>query len=200
MSEGTARLHVRLMGTPEIHVGGMLLTLKHLKSRALLFYLAATGEVHTRSHLATLLWGESGQSEAYHSLRSSLYHLRKTLQSMEADTILVSDGELLSLHPAFYECDVLTFRRLSTLRDEAALSQAVAYYRGPFLQGFTLSDAPGFDDWIQIENTRLNQACFQALDRLTAGAESREAWALAISYWLCGSIVSSRINFRMNWA
>jgi DNA-binding SARP family transcriptional activator len=180
MFEGTAHLHVRLMGTPEIIMGGMSFTLKHLKSRALLFYLAATGKAHTRSHVATLLWGEFGQSEAYHSLRSSLYHLRKALQIVPVEDVLVSDGELLSLAPASYECDVLAFRRLLAQDDEVAVSQAVELYRGPFLQGFTLNDAPGFDDWIQIENTRLNQACLQALDRLTILAESREAWALAI--------------------
>src|SRR5512145_185592 len=161
MSEGTARLQVRLMGTPELYVGGVLLTLKHLKSRALLFYLAATGEVHTRSHLATLLWGEFGQSQAYHSLRSSLYHLRKGLQAIRAEDVLVSDGELLSLAPGSYECDMLTFRHFLTRKDETALSEAVELYRGPFLQGFTLTDAPGFDDWVQLENTRLNQACRQ---------------------------------------
>ena len=205
MSKGTARLQVRLMGTPEIYVGGVLLTLKHLKSRALLFYLAATGEFHTRSHLATLLWGEFGQSEAYHSLRTSLYHLRKALQAIEADKrsttsgavlwavpralggspveeLLISDGELLSLDPDSYECDALAFRRLLSSNEEVALAQAVEFYRGPFLQGFTLTDAPGFDDWMQIENTRLSQACFQALDRLTTLAESRAAWALAIGH------------------
>src|SRR5688500_18287987 len=173
MVESTARLHVRLMGTPEIYSGGVSFTLKHLKSRALLFYLAATGKVYTRSHLATLLWGESGQSEAYHSLRSSLYHLRKAFQANQADKrsgpveeLLISDSESLSLNAASYECDVLAFRHLLARDDEVALSQAVELYRGPFLQGFTLTDAPGFDDWVQIENTRLNQACLQALDRL----------------------------------
>ena len=182
MFEGTARLHVRLMGTPEILVGGVSLTLKHLKSRALLFYLAATGESHTRSHLATLLWGEFGQSEAFHSLRSSLYHLRKALQASEVEELLISDGELLSLNLALYECDMAAFRRLLALNDEVAVSQAVELYRGPFLQGFTLTDAPGFDDWMRIENTRLDQACFQALDRLTTWAESREAWTLALRH------------------
>jgi DNA-binding SARP family transcriptional activator len=57
----TSRLNIQLMGTPQVSVGGISLALKHIKSRALLFYLAATGQSHTREHLATLLWGESGQ-------------------------------------------------------------------------------------------------------------------------------------------
>src|SRR5512138_2172831 len=112
MLEGTARLAIRLMGTPELYAGGSPQTLNHLKSRALLYYLAATGKPHTRSHLATLLWGESGQSEAYHSLRSSLYRLRRALQDIQIDNLLISDGELLSLDPACYECDVIEFHRL----------------------------------------------------------------------------------------
>ncbi|RPI96664.1 MAG: hypothetical protein EHM40_00900, partial [Chloroflexi bacterium] len=123
MPEGTAHLSIRLMGTPEFYFGGMPQTLNHLKSRALLFYLAATGQPHTRSHLATLLWGESGQSEAYHSLRSSLYHLRKALQAIQAGEALISDGELLSLDSASYECDVIEFRRLSVQDDETGISR-----------------------------------------------------------------------------
>ena len=56
-----ARLHIQLMGTPEVFAGEMPLVLNQLKSRAVLFYLAATGQSQTRDHLATLLWGESGQ-------------------------------------------------------------------------------------------------------------------------------------------
>jgi len=182
MFEGTARLTIRLMGTPEIDIGGMPQTLPHLKSRALLYYLAAIGQPQTRSHLATLLWGESGQSEAYHSLRSSLYHLRKALQAVQMDDVLISSGELLSLEPASYECDVPAFRLLLAQNQELALSEAVTLHRGPFLQGFTLTDAVLFDDWAQIENTRLNQACFEALDRLTTWAETREAWTVAMGY------------------
>ncbi len=74
MSNEIARLHLRLMGTPEVSMGEIPLVLNQLKSRALLFYLGATAQSYTREHLATLLWGESSQSEAYHSLRSSLYH------------------------------------------------------------------------------------------------------------------------------
>jgi DNA-binding SARP family transcriptional activator len=157
-------------------------TLNHLKSRALLYYLAATGKPQPRAHLAALLWGESGQREAYHSLRSSLYHLRKALQALGADQVLVSDGELLSLAPTFYECDVLEFRLLLAQDNETGLSQAVELYGGPLLQGFTIPDAPMFDDWVQTESTRLNQACFAALERLALWAEARAAWSEAIGF------------------
>jgi DNA-binding SARP family transcriptional activator len=55
MNDTTARLTIRLLGAPQVQVAGTPLVLNHLKARALLFYLAATGQPHTRDHLATLL-------------------------------------------------------------------------------------------------------------------------------------------------
>src|SRR5262245_22866628 len=182
MIQRTVRLNIRMMGTPEIYVGETPLILNHLKSRALLFYLAATGRPHTREHLAALLWGESGQSEASHSLRSSLYHLRKSLSANQIEEVLISDGELLRFDPASYECDRIEIRRLLSQRDEQALAKAVTLRRGPLLQGFTLTDAPLFDDWVQVEDSNLNHVCFEALESLASWAESREAWRDAINY------------------
>ena len=101
MSSGKNRLNIHLMGTPEIHIASAnpaALPLNHLKARALLFYLAATGGTHSRDHLATLLWSEAGSSKAHHSLRTGLYHVRQALQNGGAKSALVSDGEMLGLH------------------------------------------------------------------------------------------------------
>jgi len=177
-----ARLNIRLMGIPQVFVAEVPLALKHLKSRALLYYLAATGQSHTREHLATLLWSESSQSDAYHSLRSSLYHLRKALQISGVDNILIGDGESLSLDPTFYECDVIEFQRLLAQGNGQALTQAVALNKGALLQGFSITTAPIFEDWMQVESARLNHASLDALDYLITWAESREAWLDAIRY------------------
>lgn len=182
MSSGRVRLHIRLMGTPEVSAGGMPLALNQGKSRALLFYLAATGQSHTRDHLATLLWSESGQSEAYHSLRSSLYHLRKALQAVQAEEILISAGDLLRLDTASCRCDVIEFDRLLTVGDETSLAQAVALRKGSLLQGFSIPDTPAFDDWVRMENTRINQTSLEAFTRLADLAEEREAWTVAVGH------------------
>ncbi len=177
-----ARLNTRLMGIPQVFVGEVPLALKHLKSRALLYYLAVTGQSHTRDYLATLLWSESGQSDAYHSLRSSLYHLRKALQSAGVNEALISNDESLSLDPAFYTCDVIEFDSLLAQSNEQALTQAVMLNKGPLLQGFSVTAAPVFEDWIRAESARLNHACLDSLDRLITWAEGRSAWSDAIRY------------------
>ncbi len=77
MSDSAPRLTIRLLGAPEIRVAGLPLVLNHLKARALPFYLAATGQSHTRDLLTTLLWSESPPAGARHSLRSGIYRLRR---------------------------------------------------------------------------------------------------------------------------
>src|SRR5215469_5928530 len=79
MANNSSQLTINLLGTPEVHSAGTPLALHNHKARALLYYLAATGRPHTRDHLATLLWSESPESNARHSLRSSLYHSRQAL-------------------------------------------------------------------------------------------------------------------------
>ncbi len=183
MTNAAAQLTIRLFGPPEIQVAGVpLLALHDYKARALLFYLVVTGQSHARDHLAALLWSESPDSNARHSLRTSLYHLRQTLHTQRISESLVGDGDLVYFRLGNEACDILRFYQLLTLGNESALAEAVSLYRGPFLQGFTLSDAPIFEEWVRYEGTRLNHAYLNALHQLATWAESRQSWDEAIGF------------------
>src|SRR5512142_1062345 len=166
MKHSTPRLSIHLLGTPEISMDGAPLVLNHLKARALLFYLAGTGERHGRDHLASLLWSEAGASEAHHSLRSTIYRLRQAVEGDAAGSLLVGEAETLFLDPAAFTCDALDFRRLLERGNGPSLRQAVALYRGPFLQGFSVSNAAVFEEWMRGQDAYFNQASIRALDRL----------------------------------
>jgi DNA-binding SARP family transcriptional activator/predicted ATPase len=176
-----AGLYVRLLGLPQAQVAGASLTLSDHKAQALLYYLAATGQAVPRDHLATLLWSESPESNARHSLRSSLYHLRHALDAGAAAALAVSRN-LVHLHLQEDACDVPRFRRLIAADDERQLTEAVSLYRGPLLDGFSPADAPVFEDWLRAERADLSRAYLDALDRLATGAEAREAWGEAIAH------------------
>ena len=183
MTNTTAQLTIRLIGTPDIQIAGApLLTLHDSKARALLFYLAVTRLTHTRDHLATLLWSESSDSNARHSLRSSLYHLRQALNAKGASEALVGDGNLVFLRLDEQACDIHRFDQLLTEGGEEALTRAVSLYHGPLLQGFTLSDAPVFEEWVRFEEDRLQHAYLGALQQLASLAEARQSWEEAIDY------------------
>src|SRR6266481_6963433 len=107
MTGVTAQLTIRLLGAPDARIAGVPLALHKQKARALLYYLAATGRSHTRDHLASLLWSESPDSNARHSLRSSLYHIRRALHAQGSDESLVGDGDLVYFRISNAACDIL---------------------------------------------------------------------------------------------
>ena len=182
------QLTIRLLGTPEVLFAGTPLLLHDQKARALLYYLAAAGRPRSRDYLASLLWSESLESNARHSLRSSLYHMRQALQARGAGDVLAGEGDTICLKLVDDTCDVAHFRHLlergsaDTIDSVPHLEQAVALYRGPLLQGFSVSDAPLFEEWVRAEELALQQGYLDALLRLVALAESRGAWDEAIIY------------------
>ncbi len=173
---------IHLLGTPEARIAGTPLTLHHQKARALLYYLASTGRSFTRDHLASLLWSEVPENNARHSLRSSLYHIRQALHSQRAEDALIGDGDLISLRLNDEGCDVLTFRRLFAQNSEQSLARAVTLYHGLFLQGFTVTDAPFFEEWLRFERDELAQAYLTISQRLAFLAEQRQDWSEAIAH------------------
>ncbi|HLZ63988.1 MAG TPA: BTAD domain-containing putative transcriptional regulator [Ktedonosporobacter sp.] len=173
------QLTIHLLGSPEVWVGGIPLILHNQKARALLYYLAATGQSHVRDHLAALLWSESPDSNARHSLRSSLYSIRQALHNHAVDDLLTSNADRVKLEPLV--CDVPRFRRLLEDNHKHALTEAVALYRGPLLQGFSPSEAPLFEAWARFERAALQQLYVTAQLRLAEQAEQRQAWDEAIA-------------------
>src|SRR5262249_45342909 len=137
-----ADLRFRLLGAPEVQAAGAPLILHNQKAQALLFYLAATSHPQTRDHLATLLWSESPDSNARHSLRSSLYHLPQALLACGASGRLEVQRNLVYLRLREDECDVARLDSLAAASQEGALQEVVALYRGPLLDGYVLGDAP----------------------------------------------------------
>ena len=63
------------------------------------------------------------------------------------------------------------------------LASAVELYRGPFLEGFYLGDAPEFEQWLDGERGRLARSYAGALERLARSADAAHDHAAAIKWW-----------------
>jgi TolB-like protein len=59
----------------------------------------------------------------------------------------------------------------------------VASYGGPFLDGFFVSDAPGFERWVEGERVAFARAFTEALETLAIDAESRGDRSKAARWW-----------------
>ncbi|HEY0663776.1 MAG TPA: hypothetical protein VGD18_04125, partial [Thiobacillaceae bacterium] len=117
----------------------------------------APGHRLSRDKLLGFLWPDRDAENARNLLRVATYVLRSEL----GQNAIVSDGDDLRLNAAVVAPDVAEFDAALDRRD---LPRAVALYRGPFLDGFFLSDAPEFDSWSDRERTRLAGAYRNALE------------------------------------
>ncbi len=156
-------LELTLLGRPQIVLNGQLLEIKSHKSKALLYYLAMSRQVHSRQSLAGLLWTDLNEEAARRNLRVELLKARHKLEAFfaaERDTIAFA-------RTANCQIDVMRFE--TNLRGESTfdqLQEAVALYRGEFLEDFHVRDAPFFEEWVTSERERLWQMARQAHLRL----------------------------------
>ena len=144
--------------------------LRQPKRLALLAYLALARPhgFQRRDSLLALFWPELDTQRARASLRKALYVLR---QSLGADALVGRGDEEVSLAADLFHCDAWAF--------EAALSddhheEALELYRGDLLEGFHAGDAsPEFDDWLELERTRLRKQAAEAAWSVSRKSEER---------------------------
>ena len=151
-----------LLGGFELRAGAKLTS---RKGRALLAYLALhPGKPQSRDRLASLLWEESPESQARTSLRQALAAIRRALPAAELD-LLQTTPEAATVAPGRLAVDALEFE--DRLRDPSpeAREEAVAIYRGDFLNGFS-PRAPAFEDWMRGERERLREKALTAMEEL----------------------------------
>ena len=161
------RLTLQLFGGVQAHrEGGADTALAGRKAQALLAYLALNPKHRcTRDRLATLLWGDRGEEQAHNSLRQIVRALRKSLND-ESASILISDGDRLTLNPEAVAVDVQAFEHLSAADSREALEQARALYAGEFLDGIDVK-SEGFEEWLAVERLRLHDLAADMMERLS---------------------------------
>jgi DNA-binding SARP family transcriptional activator/tetratricopeptide (TPR) repeat protein len=200
------KVALRLLGPPEMRHEGQPVRFHARKALALLAYLAAEHKPRSRGEITTLLWPESDERRGRTALRSALSTLRKTLEDVAESpkqSHLLTDGDSLGI--AFgpnLELDLHTLEDSYTLArsnpqpgdlDDDARSETLdrlragaEAYRGDFLEGFSLNDAPDFDLWVSTERETWRRCMHLVYDRLSRlqleGAEAGDAIVTATSW------------------
>lgn len=157
-------LALALLGRPQIKSDDAPVEIVSQKAQALLYYLALTGQTYSRQSLAGLLWSDLDEAAARRNLRVELLKLRN-----HVDEFIETARDTLAFdRTRDYAIDVTRFE--ACLRGHeptfAELQEAVALYRGHFLEDFFLRDAPLFEEWMTSERERLWQLARQARLRL----------------------------------
>jgi DNA-binding SARP family transcriptional activator len=164
---------LRLLGafTIEVNAGRPIaVAIRSRKARALLAYLAMKPDWRAgREELATLLWGDTPDAQARHSLRQCLLSLRQDLH-LAPDLIDVG-RETIELRPQGLAVDARELAVLATSDKPDEIGRAATLWRGAFLADLTL-DIEDFDAWRQREQDRLAEAAARMLEALCAIADA----------------------------
>lgn len=148
------------------------------KQVALLAFLAgdAPGESRARDSLLGIFWPEADAAHASAALRQATYEARKVL---DEKLLHIGGHQRLGVDPRLLSYDVWNFDE--ALRDDRR-EAAVALWRGPFLDGFFLPDAPEFERWLESKRSWIAGRYRRALcDLVTHPPESCDL-ALTLEY------------------
>jgi DNA-binding SARP family transcriptional activator/Tol biopolymer transport system component len=148
------------------------------KRLALLAYAALKSRLGPvqRDSLMGVFWPESSAEHARNTLSQTIHFLRHHL----GGDVLMSRGEQLHVDTEYLWCDALAFQ---TAIEEGSPENAMDLYRGELLEGFFLSGAPEFEQWLEAERSwfrdQASAACWNVADALAAQKDhaTAAAWA-----------------------
>jgi DNA-binding SARP family transcriptional activator len=150
--------------------------LRQPKRAALLVRLAAapSGGFLRRDTLLAMFWPELDTGRARDALNTAIRFLRKALGT---ECVVSRGDEDLGMAPGCCWTDTTAFEEALAARRYA---EAIDLYRGDFLQGLHVGEAPGFEDWSTIERDRLRDLAVAALRELTDAAVAASDGPLAL--------------------
>ncbi|HEY6359223.1 MAG TPA: hypothetical protein VIX35_13315, partial [Vicinamibacterales bacterium] len=107
------------------------------------------GKDVARERLLDLFWPDVDPDRARDSLRTALYSIRRSVRTagVDSDALLSSNKSVVRWNPQTL-LDVDRFVELAERGSGDSLSEALALYRGDFLEG-------DYDNWTVVERERL---------------------------------------------
>ncbi len=183
------KLDIAVLGTPEVRHDGRVLRFSVVRALAVLLYIAVQGGLQPIKKLIELFWPGLDWEAGRDMLQKILAVLSQELQEDVSPHIISTyDALECNCSPEFL-LDLFTVQRAlhalyssssgahvpyqsSEPLSEALLQEAIACYRGNFLEGFYLDHAPRFVEWVTQQREVWHNAMGLLFDRL---AQMQEA-------------------------
>lgn len=157
----------------------------------MLIYLVVEGGAQPRDKLLALLWSDSGPERGRGVLRTTLAYLRRALDAfttLNSAVYLMTEADTIAFNfKTDYDLDLHQVELALQSDQPALLERAVSLYRGDFLIGFSLADAPGFDEWASVQREswhRRMSAVFEQLSQRQAEERRFEAGLSTAARWV----------------
>lgn len=166
-------LRLNLLGQVGIFLDGKPVTgFKSSKAIAVLSYVALSEQPCARSTLAGLLWGDLPEANARMNLRQVLSNLRRLI----GDHLTITRRAVAFNRDSRYWLDVealeTTLNNISATIEFEQAKEAVALYRGDFLEGLVVHQALAFEEWVAQQRNWQKELVINALSHLVEHYEA----------------------------
>ncbi len=149
-----------------------------IKVQALLVYLAVTGQVHQRTTLAHMFWGDMPDVKADQNLRKALHNLRQLLGSH----LTITRTTVAFDRTAPYWLDVEELERASSSTEPESWQMAIDLYGGPFLHGVAVKQADLFNEWAVQKQHQIHDRIIHILEQLADREAALGAYRAALAH------------------
>ena len=174
-------IELRTLGVTQVMQRGSPGLSFHLQPKrlAVLAYLAAARPrgMHRRDSLLVMFWPDESEQRARNALSQAIHAIRRDIGQQ---ALLTQGHELVGVDPSSVSCDAVDFEEHL---ERGEFEDALRLYRGEFLNGLLVGDAPGFDRWQESEAWRLQRRAWKAAAALADRAEE-DGNLVAALHWL----------------
>src|SRR6266496_5790249 len=167
-------LDLKFLGPPEIFYNGKPLKFATRKALALFGYLVVETGAHSREKLMDIFWPESETHLAQSALRNTLARIKEALRGvdeplrMEGDRVGFNNSLASTLDLELVARSMADTQPAKIAPPTVALLESAAKSsRGPFMDGFSLPDAPAFDEWLTIQRANWGHRQILIYERLS---------------------------------
>lgn len=174
-------LNAKFIGQLDFSIGEKSITtsLSEKACGVLCYLMMNSSKFHYREHVAGMFWEKSDKNSASSNLRYILWSIRKNLDSTgKKSQYILSPNKSTIKFSGEHICglDVFQFKdfikKANILKNSETdriilLKKAAELYRGGFLEGFYIQDAPTFNDWVFYEREDLQRLYFQVQFKLS---------------------------------
>ncbi|MCL8209188.1 MAG: AAA family ATPase [Actinomycetia bacterium] len=166
-----------LLGPPAWVGSEGFVAFKPSKPHALACVLAAhAGQMIPRTQLLLMLWEDLDEADGRRILSTSLTRLRQAWPEIPIRAV----GDFLTWAiPGSATVDTWLFQQAV---EHGHWDDAVALWRGPFLEGFHIRAGAAYEEWLEQQRHRWTRQVVEALDRLTAADEAARQWDRVIRH------------------
>jgi DNA-binding SARP family transcriptional activator/predicted ATPase len=187
-------LAIHLLGPFQASLDGEpILGFRSDKVRALLAYLCVEGEgPHRRERLAGLFWPDLPERSARTNLRHTLANLRQVIgdrtpsgDRQASPAFLLVTRQTIRFNTdsdAWVDARAFASALHAPQCSIPQLEGAIEWYRGEFLEGFSLPDSSIFEEWLLLQRERFHRLALDALHRLVQGYTVQGEYARALAF------------------